>query len=211
MFYLREKLNNINSELMKLKKQEYAMQAKRLRIENDLSLLQNYNVNTNDVAKDETKYQIVVTVSSETMASGNVVINYMLKNAGWKPSYDIRAKGATGHIQLTYKAHVFQNTGADWNDVKLKLSTANPNQSNVKPILNTWWLTFYNQYPNRYPSSSVNELSMSDKKASGRNSYATQSMDSFAYESNYDGEPLLKSISDYTVSEENIVNMGYMK
>ena len=209
MFYLREKLNNINSELMKLKKQEYAMQAKRLRMENDLSLLQNHNVNTNDIPKDETKYQIVVTVSSETMSSGNLVINYMLQNAGWSPSYDIRAKGATGHIQLTYKAHVFQNTGTDWNDVKLKLSTANPNQSNVKPVLNTWWLTFYNQYPNRYPSPSVNELSMSDKKAGGRNSYATQSMDSFAYESNYDAEPLLKSIADYTLSEENMVNMEY--
>ncbi|MGB3949073.1 MAG: DUF4139 domain-containing protein [Bacteroidia bacterium] len=207
MFYLREKLNNINSELMKLKKQEYALQAKRVRLENDLSLLQNYNVNTNDIPKDETKYQIVVTVSSETMASGNVVINYMLKNAGWSPSYDIRAKGATGHIQLTYKAHVFQNTGTDWNDVKLTLSTANPNQSNVRPVLNTWWLTYYNQYPNRYSSSGANAPAMSE--VSANSVYSKKQLDVVAYDDEYSAKPVLQTVADYTLSEENIVNMEY--
>lgn len=208
MFYLREKLNNINSELMKLKKQEYALQAKRVRMENDLSLLQNYNVNTNDIPKDETKYQIVVTVSSETMASGNLVINYMLQNAGWSPSYDIRAKGATGHIQLTYKAHVFQNTGVDWNDVKLTLSTANPNQSNVKPVLNTWWLTYYNQYPNRYPSGGINAPAAMSEVATS-SAYSKRDMDVVAYEDDYKTKPVLQSIADYTFSEENMVNMEY--
>lgn len=211
MFYLREKLNNINSELMKLKKLEYVMEAKRTRMENDLSLLQNYNVNTNDIPKDETKYQIVVTVSSETIASGNLVINYMLQNAGWSPSYDIRAKGATGRIQLTYKAHVFQNTGVDWNDVKLTLSTANPNQSNVKPELSTWWLSFYNQYPKQLYSSGHSNAPavMSEVSASSVSAKKEKDRDGVGYDDEYAAKPVLQSVADYTFSEENMVNMEY--
>ncbi len=171
--FLREKLYNINSELLKLKKDEYRITNKKNRIQNDIYLLQNYNSNTGDVIKDETKYQIVVTVSADATTSGSVNINYMLQNAGWSPSYDLRAKGAGGSMQLTYKAQVYQNTGIDWNDVKLTLSTANPNQSNAKPLLNTWWLSFYNpyQYNNRPAPVSKPSMIMEDAKELGQNNF----------------------------------------
>jgi uncharacterized protein (TIGR02231 family) len=46
-------------------------------------------------------------------------------------------------VQLSYKANVFQNTGEQWKNVRLKLSTANPNQSGLKPELNAWYLDIY--------------------------------------------------------------------
>jgi uncharacterized protein (TIGR02231 family) len=204
--YLRERLNNINSELLKLKKEEYRVNNKKQRMQNDLVLLQNFNANTGEVVKDETKYQIIVTVSADAIATGSININYMLQGAGWSPSYDLRAKGASGTMQLTYKAQVFQNTGIDWNDVKLTLSTANPNQSNVKPLLNTWWLSFYNPNPYRYPSPV--------QSRSEAPSAVSKSAESVAdYESDKAGAPMeevqAQQISDYITTEENFTNVEY--
>ncbi|MDO9186889.1 MAG: DUF4139 domain-containing protein [Bacteroidia bacterium] len=204
--YLRERLNNINSELLKLKKEEYRVNNKKQRMQNDLVLLQNYNANTGEVVKDETKYQIIVTVSADAIATGSININYMLQGAGWSPSYDLRAKGASGTMQLTYKAQVFQNTGIDWNDVKLTLSTANPNQSNVKPLLNTWWLSFYNPNPYRYPSPV--------QTRSEAPSAVSKTAESVAdYESDKAGAPMeevqAQQISDYITTEENFTNVEY--
>ncbi|MCE9539323.1 MAG: DUF4139 domain-containing protein [Bacteroidetes bacterium] len=204
--YLRERLSNINSELLKLKKEEYRVNNKKQRMQNDLVLLQNYNANTGEVVKDETKYQIIVTVSADAIATGSININYMLQGAGWSPSYDLRAKGASGAMQLTYKAQVFQNTGIDWNDVKLTLSTANPNQSNVKPLLNTWWLSFYNPNPYRYPSpvqSRSETLSSVSKTSESVADYNSDKAGAVME------EVQAKPISDYITTEENFTNVEY--
>ena len=199
--YLREKLNNINSELLKLKKEEYRVSIKKQRMQADLLALQTYNSNTGDVIKDVTNYRVVITVSSDVATNGTMNINYMLQDAGWTPSYDLRAKGTGGNMQLTYKAQVYQNTGIDWNDVKLTLSTASPNQSNVKPVLNTWWLNYYNPYSNNYnkkrseyDKDDVSKLSMSR----GAGSYATVTMEVEAL-----------TAADFTVAQENITTVEY--
>ncbi|MES2591210.1 MAG: DUF4139 domain-containing protein [Bacteroidota bacterium] len=202
--FLREKLNNINAELLKLKKEEYVLGIKIQRMQNDLELLRNYNVNTGDVVKDETKYQIIVTVSADAATNGTVTVNYMLQGAGWTPSYDLRAKGLGGNVQLTYKAQVFQDTGIDWNDVKLKLSTANPNQSNVKPQLSTWWLNFYNPYQNRpvtyrdnIPASKAAQV------------YATSADNSGYAQEDEKKEMPSQLLSEYITTAENFTNVEY--
>ena len=207
LVFLREKLNNINAELLKLKKTEYRVNIKKLRMQNDLVLLQNYNTNSGEVVKDETKYQVIVTVSSDIASSGSVNINYMLQGAGWTPSYDLRAKGAGGNMQLTYKAQVFQNTGVDWNDVKLKLSTANPNQSNVKPILNTWWLSFYNPY--KYPAPVSMSSAKADAPSAGAVSMNEESIVVSDKKQKEKEEAPSQTIADYTTSEENLTNVEY--
>jgi len=44
---------------------------------------------------------------------------------------------------LSYKANVYQSTGEEWKNVRLKLSTANPTLGGLKPELYTWYLDFY--------------------------------------------------------------------
>jgi uncharacterized protein (TIGR02231 family) len=57
--------------------------------------------------------------------------------------YDLRAISTKSPIQLNYKANVYQNTGEEWKNVKLKLSTANPSLGGLKPELYSWYLNFY--------------------------------------------------------------------
>lgn len=86
--------------------------------------------------------EIVVKVSADTPAQGELTVDYVVGNAGWNAVYDLRAKDTRSPIRLAYKANVYQNTGEDWKDVRLKLSTANPTLGGVKPELATWYLDF---------------------------------------------------------------------
>ena len=87
--------------------------------------------------------EIVVSVSADAPTSVDLEVSYIVANAGWQPVYDVRAINTKSPIQLNYKANVFQSTGEEWKNVKLKLSTANPNLSGLKPELYTWYLDFY--------------------------------------------------------------------
>ena len=74
---------------------------------------------------------------------GNFNITYLVAKAGWFPKYDVRVKDVQSPIELGYKAEVYQQTGNDWDQVKLKFSNANPNKSGQVPTLKPWHLNFY--------------------------------------------------------------------
>ncbi len=57
------------------------------------------------------------------------------------PSYDIRAKNVNSPATIVFKANVSQQTGEDWRNIKLTLSTGNPMANNVKPVLTPYFLT----------------------------------------------------------------------
>ncbi|MCU0355980.1 MAG: DUF4139 domain-containing protein [Cyclobacteriaceae bacterium] len=87
--------------------------------------------------------EIVVSVFAESAITIDLELNYVVYNAGWYPLYDVRAINTRSPLQLGYKANVFQGTGEEWENVKLKLSTANPAQGGVKPEMHPWYIDFY--------------------------------------------------------------------
>ena len=90
--------------------------------------------------------EIHVTVNAKETTNSNFVITYLVKQAGWFPTYDIRVKDISSPINLQYKANVFQSSGEDWKDIKLFLSTGNPNESGTKPVVNPWYLKYVYAY-----------------------------------------------------------------
>ncbi len=109
--------------------------------------------------------EIVVSIATEAATNADFEISYVVSNAGWAPQYDIRAINTKSPLQLSYKANVFQSTGEEWKNVKLKLSTANPNESGLKPELVAWYLDFYQSvsYAERSLQGKVEGVSMSRK------------------------------------------------
>ena len=118
--------------------------------------------------------EIEVTVSSEKPVSGRFTFSYVVSNAGWYPSYDIRVDDITKPVTLFYKANVFQNSGVEWKDVKLSFSNATPWVSGDVPVLYPWFIDYYSP-PNimiRGVASSVKrseapmqaEMAVMDKK-----------------------------------------------
>jgi uncharacterized protein (TIGR02231 family) len=86
--------------------------------------------------------QVIVTVMAERSMMAEITLVYFVNAAGWTASYDLKASKEAQSIDLKHRATVFQNTGLDWKDVFLTLSTGNPNQANVKPTLTPQFLTF---------------------------------------------------------------------
>jgi hypothetical protein len=81
--------------------------------------------------------------------SATVELDYTVKNAGWIPSYDITAGGPTEEISVEFKAQIYQETGTDWDDVKITVSTGDPMQDNTKPVLDKKTLRFVSRYTQR--------------------------------------------------------------
>ncbi len=90
-------------------------------------------------------HRITVTLSSKESSNGRMIFSYLVSQAGWTPLYDMRADVTSGNINMNYKAQVHQNSGVDWEGVKLNISTNNPYQNKTMPTMHPWYLN-YNNY-----------------------------------------------------------------
>ncbi|MEQ5224613.1 DUF4139 domain-containing protein [Proteus cibi] len=92
----------------------------------------------------EEKTQIVLSLGASKNLTSKMHISYITPDAGWSPAYDIRSQGMDKPILLTYKADVIQNTGLNWDKVKLVLTSTNPSLNITAPTLSPWYLALYN-------------------------------------------------------------------
>ena len=107
-----------------------------------LQNLLNNQLRTLRSSKSEAVSEVVVEVIADKSGTANLDVSYVTNNARWTAEYDLRASDINKPIELHYRAHIFQNTGEDWDDVKLTLTTGNPNQSGTIPNLYTWYLNY---------------------------------------------------------------------
>lgn len=127
------------------KKLETNQQLRKLEVEMTKMVRQ---LNELNQKKDLFTSEILVSVDSKSASPVNITIRYLVMNAGWKPSYDVRVKDISQPVDLSYKANVYQQSGEDWKNVKLFLSTGNPTDKGEKPELQPWYLR-YNTFPTR--------------------------------------------------------------
>lgn len=167
MEFFRLKLTDINVQLNKIKRDEQRNANATNLVNARLSDLRKYKNSEEPQKVYAPIHQVIVTVSADAPVTCTVDVSYMIANAGWVPSYDLRSTTAAAPVQLTYKANVFQTSGEDWDNVKLKLSTSNPNRSNIKPALPPWYINYYTaqretKIPTGARSTSTGNTSISD-------------------------------------------------
>jgi uncharacterized protein (TIGR02231 family) len=137
----RSRIKEINAEVYKLDKKIQAFSESLGKANQQLMELNAQN--------NQPTAEISILLNASTKMNSTIDLKYIVADAGWAPSYDLRAEDINQPIELKYRAKVFNNTGIDWNDIKIKLSTADPSQSASKPQLNTWNLDYYsNNYKN---------------------------------------------------------------
>jgi hypothetical protein len=159
------------AELMKLV--EY-YKSKRIELDNAVVLLAeketkwrktldelNNKLEINTQKEDKiSEGKLILQVMNEVAGNVNLDISYITNSASWQPFYDLRAENITASIDLAYKAKVTQTTGIDWKKVKLTLSSGNPNQNNVAPLLQAWFLSYGKdkEFENRPNANFLNTL-----------------------------------------------------
>ena len=142
--YYSLKMVELNKKLLVLNKRKQERMEKKRGMDERLQDYRNYENNGNYNPQENAKPipRVTITVSSKELVTGKLNLSYVVSNAGWTPYYDLRSEASTGKLSLTYKAQVYQNTGLDWNDVKLNISTNNPRANKTKPELNPWYIDY---------------------------------------------------------------------
>lgn len=132
--FFRKKIADLKSQMLQVSIDTKKIQKNIERINKQLSERNNQlNKPSNEVA---------VSISAKTAGTFDLDLSYILYDAGWVPTYNIRVDKINTPAQLNYIANVYQNSGFDWNDVDIVLSTRNPERNNTKPELYPWHLNF---------------------------------------------------------------------
>ena len=122
------------TRLLELKSLQIDYKEKVKKLDDTLSRL-NAQIRLIKHTENQSTTDIVVTISAATATAGDFSVSYVVKNAGWYPSYDLRVDDVSKPLTLDYKANVYQSTGEEWKDIKITFSNGNPNESGIAPIL----------------------------------------------------------------------------
>jgi uncharacterized protein (TIGR02231 family) len=131
----RSRINSINKE-------KYLTNQKIQELTNTLNAIQsNLNEEKNKLKEANGEIRLMVYCPNpNTLFSFG--LSYLANVAGWIPVYDIKTEGPAKKSTLVYKAEIAQNTGENWNNVKLSLSSANPSLGLNLPELKPAYLSF---------------------------------------------------------------------
>ncbi len=131
--FYRRRFREIYQERSKLNLRKNTINTKVGQLKNQLRELNAGNRYTSEIE---------MVLNTTTTKTTKIRLRYVVNDAGWSPVYDLKATDLNKPINLKYRALTYNNTGIDWNDVKITLSTADPNASATAPILNPWNLNY---------------------------------------------------------------------
>ncbi len=134
--FYRARFREIYTDKLKINEKLAKQQQEIYKLKNALNLLQKRRT-------PKGVGEILVEINTDEQVNAKFTFDYLVNNAGWTPLYDIRAIDVDKPIELHYRANIYQNTGIDWNNIKLAISTGNPHQNGIIPQLNAWYLNYY--------------------------------------------------------------------
>jgi uncharacterized protein (TIGR02231 family) len=97
--------------------------------------------------RPQESFSVFVKVSTEQPCQLTLELIYQVNQARWKPLYDLQVETQTPLLTLDYLAEVQQNTGEDWHQVALTLSTAKPSLGTLPPKLQPWYINLASPNP----------------------------------------------------------------
>jgi hypothetical protein len=80
--------------------------------------------------------EVAPTLSGQ--GSATITLTYVTTGARWFPAYELRLEPEANRVQVAFSGRVSQQTGEDWEDAALTLSTAIPATATTAPELATW-------------------------------------------------------------------------
>lgn len=121
------------------------------RKEDRLMAAMNERLNNLNRRETQTSGELVLQIESAVAQTLNISCIYFITQASWTPAYDLRAESIDKPLRMVYKAVVSQQSGFDWQGIKLKLSSSRPLSNNNRPILTPQYIDYYvAHYPRPY-------------------------------------------------------------
>lgn len=157
--FYRKRMLEIDNQIFLLNEQKSVLDESIAKINKQFSEEQ-----TN---KNNNRKELILEILAENEMNLNLGVSYIVSNAGWVPSYDLRAQSTKKPLEVVYKGKIYQKTGQDWKNIKLFVSTYRPSYNQNRPILSPLYVAEYNAYNNEDVVAGYNKV----KKAEMSNSY----------------------------------------
>lgn len=127
----------INDELRALRNEE-------TRINAEISAIEGPGNGLRPTQKD-TRRVAVIALESAAPTKVLLSVSYRVGGASWRPIYDARldTRGAAPTLELTRRAMIRQNSGEDWQDARLTLSTLSISRGTAAPELRGQKIAIY--------------------------------------------------------------------
>lgn len=83
---------------------------------------------------------VSVTINLATEREAELRLSYQVRGPGWQPSYRATLDANKSTVLIERQALVAQNSGEDWGNVQLTLSTGQPGRATQGQLPRPWWL-----------------------------------------------------------------------
>lgn len=157
--FYRKRMLEIDNQVFLLTEQKTTLDESIAKINKQFSEEQTH--------KTQNRKELILEILADNEMNLNLGLSYIVSNAGWVPSYDLRALSTKKSLEIVYKGKIYQKTGQDWNNVKLFVSTYRPSYNQNRPILSPLYVAEYTAYNNEDAKVSY----MQKAKAEMSNSY----------------------------------------
>lgn len=138
--FYRKRMLEIDNQVFLLTEQKTTLDESIAKINKQFSEEQTH--------KTQNRKELILEILAENEMNLNLGLSYIVSNAGWVPSYDLRALSTKKPLEIVYKGKIYQKTGQDWNNVKLFVSTYRPSYKQNRPILSPLYVAEYTAYNN---------------------------------------------------------------
>ncbi|MFA6378621.1 MAG: mucoidy inhibitor MuiA family protein [Candidatus Omnitrophota bacterium] len=128
----------IGKGLQGLSDQEEVIRLEVRRIAKERDVVQRELNQLRGGGSEKAKRSIEVELACEKPGSFTLEASYMVFGPQWRPVYDARTEFSPAQVEMISYAMVKQNTGEDWSNVELTLSTVQPLLGGSMPYVNPW-------------------------------------------------------------------------
>lgn len=181
--FFNKRYSKINEELYRLKKQKNELLEINKKLEWQIGMV--------SANSEKATSEIIVVVYSPTAKKMKFNYKLLTANAGWAPLYDLKFNGPDKDLDFVFRANVFNASKIDWNDVEIKLSTANPTTGFNLPSLN-------NKANTQKQNLQYENQNIEFKTIQTNNVIAEYDI-KFKYSIPSDGKPYLVDVSEFSM------------
>lgn len=212
--FYRKRMLEIDNQVFLLNEQKTVLDESIAKLNNQSAEEQTHK-NTNPK-------ELLLEILADHETNLNLGISYIVSDAGWIPSYDLRAESVKKPLEMVYKGKIYQKTGQDWKNVKLFVSTYRPSYNQDRPILSPLYVAEYTPYNSQMEIAGYK----SKKEISAANAYqmredvavkpsqipvatVSDSQMNVIYELNYNQTIVSQEKEQYVILDKKLVDATY--
>jgi len=141
----------IGNDVYSIEEQKAALEVEKKPLQDKLDAQTDLLNQTLGERKKEVR-TVEVAVDAPKAMDFTMNLSYLVNQAIWMPSYDLRLASDGKSAEFVYKGIVQQRSGEDWKGVNLSLSTAAPAVGGAPPEMSPWSVQLY-EPPQYYEKS----------------------------------------------------------